>query len=79
MTARNVILVYEYFKMLDFKNEGGIDDIQFAAFMMTATDLSILQIYQIFDMLDLDRSGSCEFDEFYLIVCILVAIKVNHN
>ena len=32
-------------------------------------------IYEVFDMLDLDGSASVEFDEFYLLVCMLVSIK----
>lgn len=30
----------------------------------------------MFDMLDVDDSGSIEFDEFYLLVCMLIAVKV---
>ena len=31
----------------------------------------------IFDMLDVDGSGQIDFDEFYLLSCILVALKVS--
>ncbi|KAJ3371500.1 EF-hand calcium-binding domain-containing protein 9 [Allomyces arbusculus] len=77
LNASSAQLVLEYFRLLDCKGTGGIDDIQFAAFLSTSTDLSKSQIYKIFDIFDLDRSGSCEFDEFYLLVCILVAINDN--
>ena len=30
----------------------------------------------MFDMLDVDGSGGLEFDEFYLLMCILIAVKV---
>ncbi|KNE56253.1 hypothetical protein AMAG_02087 [Allomyces macrogynus ATCC 38327] len=77
LNASSAQLVLEFFRLLDCKGTGGIDDIQFAAFLSTSTDLSKSQIYKIFDIFDLDRSGSCEFDEFYLLVCILVAINDN--
>ena len=51
-------------------------DIQFYAFMHHATDLSKDQIYRVFDMLDVDNSGLLDFDEFYLLVCILLAVRV---
>ena len=47
--------------------------------MKDATDLSRSQIYRVFDMLDVDGSGEMDFDEFYLLACILVAIKVKLN
>lgn len=28
-------------------------------------------------MFDVDRNGSIEFDEFYLLVCMMIAIKVS--
>ena len=51
-------------------------DIQFYCFMRSVTDLNKGQIYKVFDMLDVDRSGLLDFDEFYLLICILVAIRV---
>lgn len=51
-------------------------DIQFYVFMHSATDLSKDQIYKVFDMLDVDNSGLLDFDEFYLLVCILIAVRV---
>lgn len=49
---------------------------QFDAFMRSATDLNREHIYQVFDMLDVDHSGLLDFDEFYLLICILIAIRV---
>ncbi|KAJ3212600.1 EF-hand calcium-binding domain-containing protein 9 [Dinochytrium kinnereticum] len=68
-------LCWEIFKMLDWRGTGSLDDIQFNSFMLMSTDLKEVQIYKVFDIFDLDRSGSVEFDEFYLLMCILVAIK----
>ncbi len=51
-------------------------DIQFYVFMHTVTDLGKEQIYCVFDMLDVDHSGMLDFDEFYLLVCVLIAVRV---
>ncbi|KAJ3228378.1 EF-hand calcium-binding domain-containing protein 9 [Clydaea vesicula] len=61
--------------MLDWKGEGSLDDIQFLTFMETVTDLNRNGSLSVFDIFDLDRSGSVEFDEFYLLICILVAVS----
>ena len=53
-----------------------ISDIQFYVFMKHATDLSRDEIYLVFDILDVDHSGLMDFDEFYLLIAILIAIKV---
>ncbi|KAJ3110333.1 EF-hand calcium-binding domain-containing protein 9 [Phlyctochytrium bullatum] len=75
LSARSAFLCWEVFKMLDWRGTGSLDDIQFNTFMLLSTDLKEAQIYKVFDIFDLDRSGSVEFDEFYLLMCILVAIK----
>lgn len=54
-------------------------DIQFLVFMKTVTDLSNHKIYSVFDMLDVDHSGLLDFDEFYLLVCILIAVRVSNH
>lgn len=51
-------------------------DILFYQFMKRATDMKQGMIYKIFDMLDFDGSGQIDFNEFYVIICILVAVKV---
>jgi len=43
--------------------------------MLGATDVTERDAYKVFDIFDVDTNGSIEFDEFYLIVCILTAIK----
>ena len=60
-------MIFELFKLLDTRNQGGIDDIQFRAFMSAATDLSNKNIDQIFDIFDLDRSGMVDFAEVQFI------------
>ena len=45
--------------------------------MQHVTDLNSYNIYRVFDMLDVDGSGEIDFDEFYLLMCILIAVKVN--
>ena len=40
------------------------------------TNLSEAHCYRLVDMLDLDKSGNLEFDEFYVLMCILISIKV---
>lgn len=51
-------------------------DVQFYQVIHHLTDLKPKQIYDVFDMLDTDGSGKIDFDEFYLLFCILVAHKV---
>ncbi len=63
MTLRSVQIILELFQHLDFKKVGGIDDVQFSAFLAASTDLNPNQIQKVFDIFDIDRSGSCEFDE----------------
>ncbi|RMX51813.1 hypothetical protein pdam_00021959 [Pocillopora damicornis] len=75
LTGRNVRIVLELFRLIDVHDEMVLNDVQFCAFMKTATDLSTNQIYKVFDMLDVDGSGAMDFDEFYLLICILIAVQ----
>ena len=45
--------------------------------MRSATDLSQDKVYAVFDMLDVDHSGLLDFDEFYMLLCILIAVRVS--
>jgi Ca2+-binding EF-hand superfamily protein len=64
MTARQSQEIVEFFKWLDTKGQGGLDDVQFRAFLSCSViDMSRRQMDKIFDMFDLDRSGSVEFGE----------------
>lgn len=77
LNARSAFLVYHAFQMLDWRQQGSLDDIQFNVFLTSVTNLTDTQSYKIFDLFDMDRSGSVEFEEFFLLVCILVAVKDN--
>ncbi|XP_044182048.1 EF-hand calcium-binding domain-containing protein 9-like [Acropora millepora] len=81
LTGRNVRIILVLFRLIDVHDEMALNDVKFCAFMKTATDLNTNQIYKVFDMLDVDGSGAMDFDEFYLLICILIAVqdKVEKN
>lgn len=47
--------------------------------MQNTTDLNKSQIYRLFDMLDVDHSGFIDFDEFYVLICILLSVRVSQQ
>ena len=73
LSARAVQIRKLFFDKIDVRDEKALDDIQFLALMKTFTDLPEQKIYRVFDMFDVDDSGTIEFDEFYLLVCMLVS------
>ncbi|XP_038065472.1 EF-hand calcium-binding domain-containing protein 9-like [Patiria miniata] len=75
LSGKNVYILLEYFKLLDVHGEMSLNDIQFYNFLHAVTDLSKAHIYNVFDMLDVDGSGRIDFDEFYLLACILISLK----
>ena len=75
LTGRNVNVIYDLFMLLDIHGEEALNDVQFCAFLKTITDLNTTQIYKVFDMLDVDSSGSIDFNEFYLLICIVIAVQ----
>lgn len=75
LSGRAVLLVKEFFDAIDVRDMEALDDIGFVAFLCGVTDLTERQALAVYDMLDVDSSGSIEFDEFYLLVCMLVAVK----
>lgn len=75
LDARSVQMCRDYFDALDIKGNGELDDVVFSAWLGAVTDLSQKQIYKLFDMVDGDDSGSIDFDEMYLLICALIAIK----
>merc|ERR1711893_156644 len=77
LTVKNCNFLYEYFKMLDIHNNCEMDDVQFRHWMKSVTNLEDKKIDLVYDMLDYDNSGFIEFPEFYLIVCILLALNEN--
>lgn len=75
LTGKNVRTLMEYFDLIDVHQDGSINDIQFCLVLGAMTDLKRNQIYSVFDMLDIDGSGQIDFDEFYLLTCILISLK----
>lgn len=52
-------------------------DLQFYRFLHHVTNLSSAQIMLVFDLLDWDGKGEIGFDEFYMLVCIIMAHEVS--
>ncbi|GKT34880.1 EF-hand calcium-binding domain-containing protein 9 like protein [Aduncisulcus paluster] len=75
LPARSVQMLLEFFALIDVRGKGFIDDIVFTVLMEIFTDLGPKQIENVFNMFDVDLSGCMEFDEFYLLICMLIAIK----
>lgn len=48
-------------------------DLQFYSFLRYVTDLTNHQIMLVFDLLDWDGTGEIGYDEFYMLVCIIMA------
>eukprot|EP00899_Mesostigma_viride_P002333 jgi/Mesvir1/120/Mv07788-RA.1 len=78
LSARGLQYIQALFDALDVRKHARMDDIAFRSFMCCATDLSEAKINHVFEMFDVDGNGFIDFDEFYLLVCMLVAIK-HHN
>ncbi|XP_076817328.1 EF-hand calcium-binding domain-containing protein 9-like [Clavelina lepadiformis] len=75
LTVKNTRLVLEYFNYLDVHRKGKLNDIQFCQFLKQVTNLDKRQILLVMDMLDQQATGYIGFQEFYLLVCILIALK----
>lgn len=75
LTVRALQVLRALFDALDIHHRGALNDLQFLALLRTMTNLREAQCYRLFDMLDIDSSGTLEFDEFYVLMCILIAIK----
>lgn len=75
LTVKNTHLLLEYFRFLDVHHKEKLNDIQFYQFMRHVTNLDKRQILLVLDMLDQQATGYVRFQEFYLLVCILIALK----
>jgi len=75
LSGRNLKVIYDFFTLLDVHGDNALNDVQFCAFLKSITDLTTTQIYKVFDMLDVDGSGSIDFNEFYLLICIVIAVQ----
>ncbi|KAM9513429.1 EF-hand calcium-binding domain-containing protein 9-like [Salvelinus alpinus] len=72
LSLRNAKILSDYFKLLDVHNRNTLNDIQFYHFMHHVTDLKKKEIMMTFDMLDWNASGEIGFEQFYMLVCILL-------
>ncbi|KAF0295020.1 EF-hand calcium-binding domain-containing protein 9 [Amphibalanus amphitrite] len=75
MTVRSAVLSMELFNLLDIHGTSAINDVIFCAWLRSCTNLKGHQVYDLFELFDVDRSGEIDFDEFYLVIAILVAVK----
>ena len=75
LTVKNTCVLLEYFKLLDVHSTGHLNDIQFYCFMKHVTNLPKRQIFMALDMLDQGATGYIGFDQFYMLACILIALK----
>uniref|UniRef100_A0A2K6SDP3 EF-hand calcium binding domain 9 n=1 Tax=Saimiri boliviensis boliviensis TaxID=39432 RepID=A0A2K6SDP3_SAIBB len=73
LSVRNVKALLEYFHLLDVHGKNTLNDVLFYHFLHHVTDLSKRQINLVFDMLDWSAVGEIGFEQFYVLVCILLA------
>ncbi|KAL0217111.1 hypothetical protein RCL1_007594 [Eukaryota sp. TZLM3-RCL] len=77
LSARAIQMIKLYFDAINVRGDGKLDDVQLYCFLNTSTNLTDDQINTLFDVFDINGDGSIDFDEFYVLVCMLVAI--HHN
>ncbi|XP_020384576.1 EF-hand calcium-binding domain-containing protein 9 [Rhincodon typus] len=75
MSVRNTTVLLEYFKLLDVHDSSSLNDVQFFHFLRCVTDMSKVHIKTTFNMFDWKVSGEISFDEFYMLICIIIANK----
>ncbi|KAL4823070.1 hypothetical protein H8958_017910, partial [Nasalis larvatus] len=77
LSVRNVKALAEYFHILDVHGKNTLNDVLFYHFLHHVTDLKKAQINIVFDMLDWNAMGEIGFEQFYMLVCMLLAHQ-NH-
>ncbi|XP_020932772.1 EF-hand calcium-binding domain-containing protein 9 [Sus scrofa] len=77
LSVRNVKALVEYFYLLDVHRKKTLNDVLFYHFLHHVTNLKRNQITIVFNMLDWNAVGEIGFDQFYMLVCILLA-RENH-
>ncbi|XP_037656677.1 EF-hand calcium-binding domain-containing protein 9 [Choloepus didactylus] len=77
LSVRNVKALVDYFHLLDVHRRNSLNDVLFFHFLHHVTNLNRAQIMAVFDMLDWNAMGEIGFDQFYMLVCILLAHE-NH-
>ncbi|XP_055460656.1 EF-hand calcium-binding domain-containing protein 9 [Psammomys obesus] len=73
LSLRNVKALMEYFHLLDAHHRNTLNDVLFFHFLHHVTNLKVTQIKIVFDMLDWTAIGEIGFDQFYMLVCILLS------
>ncbi|XP_063044232.1 EF-hand calcium-binding domain-containing protein 9-like isoform X1 [Engraulis encrasicolus] len=77
LSLRNAKILADYFKLLDVHNTNTLNDVQFSHFMREVTTFEEGKIMMTFDMLDWNASGTIGFQQFYMLVCILLSSQHN--
>ncbi|CAH6786531.1 EF-hand calcium-binding domain-containing protein 9 [Phodopus roborovskii] len=77
LSLRNVKALMEYFHLLDAHRRNTLNDVLFFHFLHHVTNMKITQIKMLFDMLDWTAVGEIGFDQFYVLVCIVLSHQ-NH-
>ncbi|XP_015283787.1 PREDICTED: EF-hand calcium-binding domain-containing protein 9 [Gekko japonicus] len=77
LSVRNARALAYYFHLLDVHRKNALNDLQFYHFLHYVTDLRKDEIMLVFDLLDWDGKGEVGFDEFYMLVCIIMSHE-NH-
>ncbi|XP_069878066.1 EF-hand calcium-binding domain-containing protein 9 [Dipodomys merriami] len=77
LSLRNVKALVEYFHILDAHHKDTLNDVLFYHFLHHVTNLKSRQIKIVFDMMDWMCVGEIGFDQFYVLVCILLSHQ-NH-
>ncbi|ETE71499.1 EF-hand calcium-binding domain-containing protein 9, partial [Ophiophagus hannah] len=77
LSVRNARALTSYFHLLDVHKKNTLNNLQFYHFLRHVTNLPRSQIMLLFDLLDWDGKGEIGFDEFYMLVCIIMAHE-NH-
>ncbi|XP_066199811.1 EF-hand calcium-binding domain-containing protein 9 [Saccopteryx leptura] len=73
LSVRNVNALLQYFHLLDVHNNNTLNDVLFYHFLRHVTNWNRKQIMSVFDLLDWETMGEIGFEEFYMLVCMLLA------
>ncbi|XP_062943748.1 EF-hand calcium-binding domain-containing protein 9 [Cynocephalus volans] len=73
LSVRNVKALVDYFHILDVHHKNTLNDVLFYHFLHHVTNLNRTQIMILFDILDWNAVGEIGFDQFYMLVCILLS------
>ncbi|XP_023601233.1 EF-hand calcium-binding domain-containing protein 9 isoform X2 [Myotis lucifugus] len=77
LSLRNMRALVEYFSLLDPHRHNTMNDMMFYHFLHHVTNWNRKQIMKVFHMLDWEAAGEITFDQFYVLVCLLLAHE-NH-